>query len=276
MEKNLPLAYKIVFDQIMKALDEGVVPWHKPWKSGVPMNAITKRPYNGINPWILGIAPYSDPRWLTYKQAQELGGSVKKGEKSTYVVFWTMIQDKEDENKTFPFLKYFKVFNVEQCENLDIAALDNIRDEIETIDGAEAIVDGYLDKPKIEYIGNQASYSPTLDRVLMPAQEKFDSDPAFYTTLFHELVHSTGHEKRLKRKGIIDNDGFGGTNYSEEELVAEMGAAFLCNIAGVELNVDNSASYIEGWKSKLTACPKLLVSAGSKAGKAVDYIRKVD
>lgn len=136
--------YQIVTDKILTALDEGTVPWHKPWGDGLPRNAASNRPYSGINVWLLGLAPYRDQRWLTYKQAAQLGGNVRKGERSTLVVFWKQLQVAKEpeleETRSVPLLRYYNVFNAEQCDGLDLPAVQTVT--VEPLAAATAIVGG--------------------------------------------------------------------------------------------------------------------------------------
>lgn len=267
-------AYTAVFNTIMAQLEKGVVPWRKTWVNGTPFNAVSKKPYRGINFWILSSFDYSDPRWLTMNQANSLKGKIRKGEKGTPVVFWKMFDtDDVDANgkiKQIPLLRYYTVFNVEQCEGLDIKPLDT-KDNA-TIQSADDVLKGYVNAPTVEHGGTRACYSKEKDLVKMPTMDKFGTSEEYYHTLFHELTHSTGHAKRLARKTLVDSDGFGGTVYSEEELVAEMGAAFLCNAAGVDNDVANTAAYIAGWSKFLKDNQKVLVTAAGQAQKAADHV----
>jgi len=274
--------YQIVTDKIIESLEKGLVPWHQPWKSisQLPANLITKKHYNGINLFLLGMAPYQSPYFVTYKQATDLGGHVKKGEKGWMVVYWNFLE-KEDgvdgsgkaKTKKIPFLRYFTVFNVEQCEGFEEkipAIVVEMKEDNKKIEACEEIVNGYKDKPSI-HTDKAAVYYPALDKVGMPKIESFESSEEYYSTLFHELTHSTLHSSRLNRKySEVDGALIG---YSKEELVAEMGSAFLCTVAGIEnKTIDNSASYIKGWLKRLNDDKKFIVSASAAATKAANYI----
>ena len=216
-----PDVYQMVTDKILAMLDEGVVPWHKPWTTTGPINAVSGKAYRGINVWLLGMAPYSDTRWITFKNAKALGGSVKTGEKGTMVVFWNWIKKNEGtpEETSVAFLKYYTVFNVEQCENLDESKLyvvENKGEINETQSLAEAIINGYPSAPKLYHGGDSAHYTPSTDIIQLPDMVSFDSSDAYYQASFHEHAHSTGHESRLNRN--IKNV-FGCGDYSIEELV---------------------------------------------------------
>jgi len=268
--------YEMVNTQIIDLLEAGTVPWHKPWSGGdSPKNLISKKPYRGLNIMLLGSRPFASPYWLTFNQAKKIKGAVNKGEKSTVVIFWKfleVIDDKTGKPKTIPMLRYYRVFNVEQCTIPEGKIPESVivENEIESIDMCEEIVNAY-DGPEIEYKAQQAFYSPTPDIINMPRKETFESSEEFYSVLFHEMVHSTGHVSRLDR--IKDHAAFRSAEYSKEELVAEYGAAYLCAITGIENStIDNSASYIQNWLTALKNDKRLLVTACGAAQRAIDYI----
>lgn len=277
--------YEIITERILQELAAGVIPWKKPWKStGMPRNLTTKKAYRGMNVFTLGMAGYGSPFWATFKQVGDLGGSVRKGEKSLPVVFWNWKETEEidpatGKNKKIPFLRYYSVWNLEQCEGIDpakIPTLEPMPEGFDPIEAAEGIVEGMPNRPPINFKGDQAAYYPALDVVLMPKKEKFFSAEEYYSTLLHELSHSTGAKNRLNRPGITDFDRWGSERYSKEELVAEFASAMLCGVAGIEqATIQNSAAYIAGWSKKLAEEPKLLICAAAAAQKAVDYILNV-
>ena len=270
------VAHQAVFNQMIALMEKGQIPWRKPWKNSTPRNGFTNRKYSGINFFILSSSPYADERWLTYRQVKELGGEVKKGEKSRQIVFWNILKkDQDGKAKSIPLLKYFNVFNIEQTEGIvfskeDIDKLEEIR-KSEIIE-AEDIIKNYADKPVTLFSHSFACYIPSQDTVKMPPKSKFEDIGEFYSTLFHEFAHSTGHEKRLNRKGVANSSSFGSESYSEEELVAEFGAAFLCNYSGIDNTLENSAAYLKGWMKAFKDNPEIIVSSANKAQKAVDYI----
>jgi len=261
------IAHEAVFNQIMDSLEKGVIPWRKPWKNSTPRNGLTNRKYSGINFFILSASGYADERWLTYRQVKELGGEVKKGEKSKQIVFWNILSKEQDgKKKNIPLLKYFNVFNIEQTEGIKVDTI-----ELEPNLTAESIVEGYTDKPVIKYFGNKACYIPSKDEVNMPPVNFFDSVDEFYSTLFHELSHSVLHETRMNRK--IDTV-FGSRLYTEQELEAEFSSAFLCNESGIDNTLENSAAYIQSWMKSFKDNPDIIITAASKAQKTADYILK--
>ena len=282
-------AFQVITDRIIGLLETGTIPWQKPWQggAGMPKNLISRKEYRGINTFLLHAMMYENPYWLTFNQAKGLGGHVKQGEKACPVVFWKWL-DVEDSGsptgkKRVPFLRYYSVFNLAQCEGIPIDKLpviDGGKREHTPIAAAEQIVAAMPKRPAIENTWQRAFYSPGKDFVGMPAPETFRSAEDYYSVLFHELTHSTGHESRLNRKGVSGTNGewspFGSQSYSQEELVAEMGAAFLCGQVGiVERTIDNSAAYIKSWLERLKDDRKLVIYAAAQAQKAADFILNV-
>jgi antirestriction protein ArdC len=269
-------AYERITERIITLLEQGTIPWHKPWKAstGLPRNLVTKKPYRGINAFLLHAASYESPFWLTFRQVKMLGGTVRKGEKSCPVVFWKQMQlvDKQSgEERQIGLLRLYHVFNVAQCDNLkqSQAAVE--------IEGAPTgpadMIANMPHPPTIKHGMAHAFYSPAEDCVGMPVKERFKSEDHYYSTLFHELIHSTGHQSRLKRPAITERKGFGSDPYCKEELVAEMGAAFLCGQAEiVERTIDSSAAYLNGRLERLQHDKTLIVQAAGQAQKAADFI----
>lgn len=280
--------YEIITERICEQLEKGAIPWRKPWrydhKNNVrgATNLISKKAYRGVNAFMLAVMPYSSPYWVTFKQAQGMGGSVRKGEKSTPVVFWKQLEinetgeDGSKNKKRIPLLRYYNVFNVEQCEGVkDPSAVPLPVDAppFNPIAECEAIVGGMPKRPHISHTGGKAFYNPLFDSVTMPAPERFDSSAEYYSTLFHELTHSTGHTSRIGREF---GAAFGNEQYAKEELIAELGAAFLCGVAGIEQTlIENSAAYIANWLKQLKKDDKLIVCAAAAAQRSADYIRNV-
>ncbi len=283
--------YEIVTNKIVEQLRAGTVPWQKPWQGGAagqPRNFMSTKPYRGINVFLLSYAQqlngYSSPFWITYKQAIELKGNVKKGEKSpSVVVFYKPIEKKtaeadEAEGKPghYALLRYTSVFNVEQCEGLKVPDLAGApKFEHEKIEAAQAIVDRMPSRPEIRIQNSgRAYYSPAQDLVHVPELSQYPEAAQFYSTLFHELGHSTGHSSRIGRD--LEAGRFGNHEYSKEELVAEFCASYLCGIAGIEhRTIENSAAYIAGWLSRLQDkdSKRWVPWAASQAQKAADFIQ---
>src|SRR5467141_3480849 len=273
----MPSVYEIVTEQVIKQLEQGVAPWRKPWRTELPCNLLSQKPYRGLNVFLLASQGYESRYWLTFNQANKLGGHVKKGEHSSLVMFWHIGQEKirADGTKTQPFLlRYYRVFNLCQTEGIaDKLGLDKATPRVASIEQCEAVVAGMPNAPRMEQ-SNQAWYRPSTDTVGMPARGLFNSSEEYYSTLFHELTHSTGHASRVGREGIEQLNTFGSESYSREELIAEMGAAMLCGVSGIApATLENSAAYLKTWIERLKSDSRLLVSAASAAQKAADYIR---
>ena len=268
--------YQVVTDRIIQLLEAGTVPWRKPWKGGdqAPRNLVSRKAYRGINMFLLNAAGYSFPFWLTYNQVKSLGASVKKGEKSSPVVFWKIFEEEENgETKKIPFLRFHSVFNVAQCEGITLPASPETNGKFHPLEKCEEVVTKMPHRPAIEHGGGVACYSPREDRVTMPEANRFETPHAYYTTLFHELAHATGHVSRLNRKEITGPIHFGSDPYSREELLAEMGAAFLSSHCEIEnQTLDQSANYIQNWLERLKDDRRLVVHAAAQAQKACDFI----
>lgn len=276
-------AYDIVTDRIIQALQSGVVPWRKPWRGHdqLPCNAVSKRPYHGINLLLLSLTPYADHRWLTLRQANELGGAVRKGEHASMAVFWKRLDLEKEDDKyrkqkvSIPLLRYYPVFNAEQCVGLDLPVLDDWHTELKArIESAEEVIRQMPSPPKIVEGGSLAAYFPPQDLVRVPNIQDFESPEAYYSTLFHELGHSTGHETRLNRPGVTGQIVFGSCDYSREELIAELTSAFVCAEVGIDnSNLENAASYIHGWLYALSGDPRAVIAASGQAQRAANYIQ---
>ncbi len=274
--------YQGITDRVIEAIEKGnVAPWYKPWFSlgGLPQNAVSKSQYRGINTFLLAmegcLKGYEDHRWLTFKQAKDLGGNVKAGEKGTKIVFWKMLDCKDKETgeaSKRPLARCYTVFNAEQCENLKLPALVKEEHEFTPIEAAERICARYK-QVKVDHGGSQAGYSPLTDTIEMPAQKAFKDSESYYGTRFHEMGHSTGHPSRFNRDGIALLDVNDKHKYSKEELIAEFTASFLCAEARLSRsNEENSTAYLAYWVKTFKSDPKFLVSAAQAAQKAADYI----
>lgn len=273
--------YEIITDRIMRKLEEGTVPWHRPWNAsaGLPKNVVSRKEYRGINVFLTGSQGYESPYWLTFKQAKVLGGSVREGEKGTPIVYCDTFKkevigkDGELAEKQMSFLRYYTVFNLSQVDGVEAPASEAVDRPFNPIVECERIVLEMPFPPVLRTGNGRAFYRSSEDAVYMPQPELFHSDEEYYSTLFHELVHSTGHETRLNRRPSSERRSFGDEAYSKEELVAEMGASFLSATAGIEnATLDNSAAYIQGWLKALRDDKKLVILAAAAAQKASDYI----
>lgn len=274
--------YEMVTERIIEQLENNIIPWQKPWtgiRSGA-YNRISKKPYSLLNQILL----QHEGEYATFKQWESLGGHVRKGEKSEIVVFWKIqpIEEEQEDGtkevKQIPLLRYFNVFHISQVEGVEPLPEEELND-IEPIEKAENILHDYWTRENITVehkAGDDAYYSPRRDIIRLPLFEQFTDANEYYSTAFHESVHSTMKETRCNR--AEDRKGklvaFGSEDYSKEELVAEIGSASLMNIIGIETDKSfrNSSAYIQGWLSKLRSDVKFIVSASSKAEKAVNYI----
>jgi antirestriction protein ArdC len=276
---NQSKIYEMINERIIELLELGEIPWRKPWVSGEPVNFITRKPYRGINPFILISSGFSCPFWVSFKQAKGKGGRIKKRAKGFPVVFWKWIEVKDPESDTgikrVPILRYYTVFNLEQTEGIDIPEIKT-RD-FNPILEAEKVIHQMPNAPLIDHDEPRAYYKPYEDVVNMPKANLFHSDEEYYSTLFHELTHSTGHFSRLNREEVSKMSPFEHQSYSKEELVAEMGSAFLCGRCGIAPKViDNQAAYIQAWLKRLQNNKKWLIYAAAKAQKAADFILGID
>jgi antirestriction protein ArdC len=275
--------YQIITDQIIAQLNNGIIPWHKPWGDRyLPQNLITKHVYRGINQLLLCMLPYTNNYFLTWEQLQKCKGSVKKGEKGHIVVFWKVIEKEvegKEEKEKSTVLRYFKVFNESQCTGIPDSILKTMETNRENLalPGCAAFVNHMPQKPVMTSKGNEAWYDPTIDTANVPPLKKFKDSEAYYGTVFHELVHSTGHQSRLNRKELTMKTTFGSSTYSLEELTAEIGACFLLSFAGIakQTHIANSAAYVQGWLQKLQNDKRFIIYASTYAQKAVDFIMDI-
>lgn len=274
--------YQQVTNEIVKILETGVKPWEKPWKSGIVCRPIRHNglAYTGVNVlmlWMVAEAKgYEAPIWMTYKQAIELGGQVKKGEKGALVIYANSIvikEESEEEETRIPYTKSYNVFNVQQIEGLPEKYY--IKPEVifspkERIEQAQ----NFFNKTGavINHGGNRAYYSPSKDKIQMPEFEKFNSAESYTTTLCHELTHWTGHKDRLNRLNskILDKE-----SYASEELIAEIGSAFLCADLSIKPMLENHASYIDSWLKVLRNDKRAIFKASAQAEKAVSFLQSL-
>lgn len=270
--------YELITNRIIDQLEQGVVPWRIPWtQAGMPKNLISNRPYNGINIWLLSALGFTRNLFLSYKQVKSLGGSIIKGQKACPVVFWNWKEKKDEktnEIKKIGILRYYMVFNIDQCDGIAIGSESELNvSEPLIMPSCEEIITGYTTCPPVEHRGSEAYYHRINDKITMPEKKGFIDSDHYYSTLFHELVHSTGHPNRLNRKELTEPTKFGSEQYSQEELIAEMGASFLTSLAGIgEKPFDNHVAYIQNWLQTLENDKRCIIYASGKAQRAVDYI----
>ena len=276
--------YEAITERFIEQLKTGTVPWQKPWLSA--QNIVSQKPYRGINALLLGSAPYTSPFWISFKQALDLGGHVRKGEKSTPVIYYKFLEKRDGAGKLViradgtqarvPFIRWSNVFNLDQTEGLTPPTLTIGQTEPPPCEKAAAIVAQAKLCP-IHHVGFAAFYSPERDVIQMPAPATFRTTEDYHHTLFHEMIHATGHGSRLDREGITKPVRFGSDRYSREELIAELGAAFLSNEAGIlnDVQFQNSAAYLASWIRKLEDDPRLIVSAAAQAQRGSDFVRGI-
>ena len=282
--------YEQVTNRIIALLEAGTVPWQKPWKvmTGMPRNLVSKRPYRGINLLMLMASDFESPFWLTFRQANELGGHIRKGEKATPVVFWKQLKklapsegivpedeapqpDPTERKRPRVVARLYSVFNVSQTEGLK--NVPTLPDQLGTLTEPAKVYENMPARPVIKHGMRSAFYSPLDDVIGLPTLTRFTSEAAYFSALWHELCHASGASKRLNRPTLTESQGFGSDPYCKEELIAEMGAAFLCAHTGIaERTVENSAAYLQSWLGRLKADKTLIVSAAAQAQQAVDYI----
>src|SRR3984893_15520839 len=242
-------AYEIVTESIIKQLESGVASSSQPWRTDTPANLVSKKEYRGINIFLLASQGYGSQYWVTYRQAQALGGTIRKGQRGSKVVFSKIgeyqrenQETEETENKKSILLSYYTVFTREQCEGI---RPPEPAPTIGPIDQCESVVKSMPNPPGFAQDA-RACYRPSTDTVGMPDRSAFHSAEEYYSTLFHEITHSTGYPSRVGREGIMNHNPFGSEDYSKEELIAEMGAAMLCGAAGIESRtLGNSAAYLQ-------------------------------
>lgn len=292
-------AYEAITNKILDALKQGKCPWQRPWNGGGAgyISYSTGRPYSLLNQILLLMDDKQPGEYLTFKQVKDAGGSVKKGAKSTTIYFWKRLhyesqatdengQPEYDENgkpvmlEANPiYLKGYNVFSIADCEGVEPKhAGDFTPSDAQPIEAAQAIADNYYNAPgaprlNVQFSG-RAFYTPTTDMVVVPELKQYELAEEFYSTLFHESIHSTGHASRLGRIKADKVAAFGSEDYSREELVAEIGAAYLINRAGIdsEKAFNNSIAYLQGWSRHLANKPREFAIACAQAEKAANYI----
>lgn len=297
-KKTKKSIYDIITEKIIDQINAGTPPWKAGWMRK-HFNGFYKREYQGINQlllsWDMQEKGYTAPVWFSFKQIQQLGGSIRKGAKSSMVVFSKVVnKNKDDEGeeddlevfdesdqekdkqedkkaKTFFLMRYYRVFNLDDVEGIDILAFVNLGNSKQK--KPENIVSGMIkDGLKIRYTGVQPCYIPSWDTVQIPDIGLFKTTEEYYSSLFHEITHATGHESRLKRAGVSNIDTGDKHQYSYEELIAEIGAAFLMAETGLRINYKNTSAYVKGWSEFLKENKKAIFQASAEARKAVQYV----
>lgn len=281
MQKQKRDVYQEVTDKIIEAMESNKAPWLKPWEDAkdgsptLPYNAASGGNYHGVNLMLLSMLPYSSNAFVTYKQAQKLGGNVKKGEKGHLVIFWKFIEKTERDGngrqtkERIPLLKHFTVFNLDQCEGINADKIKSPEKSSHHTTGTEALDLVTNTGATVNHGGDVACFMPSQDIVCMPHQTQFKSEDHYSATLLHEATHWTGHKSRLDR----DFSGrFGSEAYAFEELVAELGSAYLCASLNIRLDNLQHPQYLANWLRVLKSDKKAIFTASSKAAKAADFI----
>lgn len=272
--------YERITALIVEQLEKGAAPWRRPWGGQFqwPRNLSTLKQYRGVNVFLLSAQGFASPFWMTYRQAQQLGGHVRKGEHGAPVVFWKEWETEDRDTGAaakIPVLRHYTVFHVSQIDGIDhLVPPGEVFDKPHTpIERCQQVVHDMPRRPTIRHDFDRAFYRPSDDMVGMPKIGAFDTAEGYHATLFHELGHSTGHKERLNRPTIVEAVHFGSENYGKEELVAEMTAAFLCGHTGIDpATLDNSAAYLAGWLRAIRKDARLIVTAASAAQRAADFI----
>ena len=308
---NQEIASKIT-SVFVEAMKNGRIPWERPWVNktgdGGPLfgslsrNVVTKKPYRGLNAIILDSAPLDVPVWGTFKQWQSIGLFVNKGAKATPTLFWSslylhketkksisesdfLLLTKEQQANYNRFLKarLDHLFNIEQVNGEKITKLKATWTEFfKNVKGSDDIVEPFRNEAaekitqkwgiKVKHGGDGAYYAPAMDYIQMPPKAAFKSETGYYETLFHEGIHATGHKSRLGREGIVNFDRFGSDRYSFEELIAEIGSAYVCAALNLEFKVENKTAYLQSWISKLDQNHDWITDASRDALKAANWI----
>jgi antirestriction protein ArdC len=280
--------HRIVTERMIAALERGTIPWRKPWhaEAGRPRSMNSGRPYRGVNVFLLGLTAaeqgYASPYWGTYRQISNLGGQIRRGERSTLVIFWKQAERTERDPQTseptirqLPVLRYYRVFNAAQADNLP-ERFHPVPGQDTEMAEPQAVLDRYLaDGPKLLHVaGDWAAYNPSTDTIRLPLRTQFRTPEHYYATAFHEAGHSTGHPERLNRPGIAGFDHFGSGKYAKEELIAQMTSSMVCAQTGTDTPqvFDESASYIAGWLHALNDDKRLVITAAAHAQRASDLI----
>ena len=281
--------FEIVTDRIVKQLEEGTIPWHRPWcsvREGA-FNRVSKKPYSLLNQMMLS----HSGEYATLKQWTDLGGQLREGAQSEIVVFWKWPENEKDpkadmaddseektdkEKKARPVLRYYRIYHISQVESVEPLPVTETLYEHEPIEAADMLFRSYIKKENIQLIeelSNRAYYSPNSDIIHIPDLKQYEFPEEYYSTALHEAVHSTGHPSRLNRLGY-EKAAFGSEIYSKEELVAEIGSACILHRMGIETksSLKNSAAYVQSWLKALKDDKQMIIGAASRADKAIALI----
>ena len=285
--------YQQVTNKIIAMIEKGVAPWRRTWSTyGLARNYVTRHIYTGINLILMNNTQHPIPYFMTWKQVKDMGGQVRKGTKAEMAIFFNVFykdrfdrtiskeeaqifRKKGDEIQVLKFIRYYNVFNIADVEGIQFRIPEIELNPNGKIVWCENIIENMPNRPELKSIdGNRAFYSPTLDFVNMPDIKQFETPEDYYATFFHELTHATGHASRLAREEVMCPEAFGSKPYSHEELVAEMGASFLCSSVNIDYDniMENNAAYLAGWLKVLKEDSKFIFKAAAAAQKAVDYI----
>lgn len=279
MKKEIVLK---INDAILREMEKGKIPWEKPWSPlGSPFNPLSGTRYKGCNHFYLSLLAFDRPFFMTFVQARDAGGNIKKGAKSHPILYWSQFKKQVETpegtaDQMIPCLKYYNVFNIDEVEGIDWTGKLPERREIpfNPIEKADQVVKAMPLPPGLRHAGDSAHYTPALDQVTMPSPKSFKSEENYYGVLFHELSHSTGHKSRLNRPEIKDPASFGSETYAKEELVAELSSAYVMQSLGLSSEglVKNSAAYLQGWMKAIKKDSMLFIKASFKADKSAKWI----
>jgi antirestriction protein ArdC len=285
--------YEEVTNKIIALIEQGVAPWRRTWsRYGLARNYATKHIYTGINLLLMNNSLHPIPYFMTFKQVKEYDGRIRKGAKAEKVIYFDVFYKdgndtaltKEEASKRrkngeeiqiLKFIKSYNVFGIDDIEGIDFEIPEVELKPNEKIAGCEAIIENMPNRPVLrQNDANRAFYSPNEDFINMPKIEQFETSEHYYATFFHELVHSSGHASRLARDEVMNPNTFGSKPYSKEELVAEMGASFLCSSVQIDYDevFENNVAYLAGWLKVLKEDSKFIFKVSAEAHKASDYI----
>ena len=266
--------FAVLTERLIEQLEKGIIPWRTPWSNaGIPRNLVSKHPYRGINLIVLASLGYAENVFVSFNQLKEIGAKPKTDEKACPVMFWKFPPKEEDTVvRKKPTLHYYSVFNITQCEDIPDSFQLSPTKVLGSIDTCEHVVSNMPQCPAIQNKMKTAFYDPLHDYINVPKQNTFATEEGYYTCLFHQLIHATGHHSRLGRKDLVELPEFGYSNFSHEELVAEIGTGYLQSYTGVLEEFSPSQEYLSGWIKRFKEDKHFAYSAAAKAQQAVDFI----